>query len=205
MKNKNGFLVAYNAQTAVDSETHLIRDFQMTNQVTDHGLLGSSMEGIKETDGKKIVEAVADKGYESVEDMVSCLEAGIIPHVIPGDGKDGYEIEIPYEEAESDLSSTEPEDLTKALHSGQIPEAYAEVIQEMKVETVRRKVEDEKEENRENSRVYGSPEEMQEKAQEGYFVRDPERNLVYCPGGEILRQKSIKKNGNIRYANKKCV
>lgn len=202
MKNKNGFLVAYNAQTAVDSETHLIRDFQMTNQVTDHGLLGSSMEGIKETDGKKIVEAVADKGYESVEDMVSCLEAGIIPHVIPGDGKDGYEIEIPYEEAESDLSSTEPEDLTKALHSGQIPEAYAEVIQEMKVETVRRKVEDEKEENRENSRVYGSPEEMQEKAQEGYFVRDPERNLVYCPGGEILRQKSIKKNGNIRYANK---
>ena len=199
MKNKNGFLVAYNAQTAVDSETHLIRDFQMTNQVTDHGLLGSSMEGIKETDGKKIVEAVADKGYESVEDMVSCLEAGIIPHVIPGDGKDGYEIEIPYEEAESDLSSTEPEDLTKALHSGQIPEAYAEVIQEMKVETVRRKVEDEKEEN---SRVYGSPEEMQEKAQEGYFVRDPERNLVYCPGGEILRQKSIKKNGNIRYANK---
>ena len=199
MKNKNGFLVAYNAQTAVDSETHLIRDFQMTNQVTDHGLLGSSMEGIKETEGKKIVEAVADKGYESVEDMVSCLEAGIIPHVIPGDGKDGYEIEIPYEEAESDLSSTEPEDLTKALHSGQIPEAYAEVIQEMKVETVRRKVEDEKEEN---SRVYGSPEEMQEKAQEGYFVRDPERNLVYCPGGEILRQKSIKKNGNIRYANK---
>lgn len=202
MKNKNGFLVAYNAQTAVDSETHLVRDFQMTNQVTDHGLLGSSMEGIKETEGKKIVEAVADKGYESVEDMVSCLEAGIIPHVIPGDGKDGYEIEIPYEEAESDLSSTEPEDLTKALHSGQIPEAYAEVIQEMKVETVRRKVEDEKEENRENSRVYGSPEEMQEKAQEGYFVRDPERNLVYCPGGEILRQKSIKKNGNIRYANK---
>ena len=199
MKNKNGFLVAYNAQTAVDSETHLVRDFQMTNQVTDHGLLGSSMEGIKETDGKKIVEAVADKGYESVEDMVSCLEAGIIPHVIPGDGKDGYEIEIPYEEAESDLSSTEPEDLTKALHSGQIPKAYAEVIQEMKVETVRRKVEDEKEEN---SRVYGSPEEMQEKAQEGYFVRDPERNLVYCPGGEILRQKSIKKNGNIRYANK---
>ncbi|MGN8656377.1 transposase, partial [Blautia obeum] len=62
-----------------------------------------------------------------------------------------------------------------------------------------RKVVDEK---RENSSVYGSPEEMQEKAKEGYFVRDPERNLVYCPAGEILRQKSIKKNGNIRYANK---
>lgn len=43
---------------------------------------------------------------------------------------------------------------------------------------------------------------MLTKAKEGYFVRDPERNLVYCPAGEILRQKSIKKNGNIRYANK---
>lgn len=30
MKNKNGFAVAYNVQTAVDSESHLIRDFQKT-------------------------------------------------------------------------------------------------------------------------------------------------------------------------------
>lgn len=36
---KNGFAIVYNAQTAVDSQTHLIRDFQMTNQVTDHSLL----------------------------------------------------------------------------------------------------------------------------------------------------------------------
>lgn len=43
---------------------------------------------------------------------------------------------------------------------------------------------------------------MKAHASEGYFVRDPERNLVYCPTGEILRQKCIKKNGNIRYANK---
>ena len=43
---------------------------------------------------------------------------------------------------------------------------------------------------------------MKARAKEGYFVRDPERNLVYCPKGEILRQKCIKSNGNIRYANK---
>ena len=199
MKNKNGFAVAYNPQTAVDSETHLIRDFQMTNQVTDHGLLGSTMQGIKNSEPEKIIEVVADKGYEAAEDMVECLENGIIPHVITDDGKDGYDIEISYEEAETDTASTEPEELKKALHAGKIPEVYAEVIQGMKVETVRRKVVDK---NRENSNVYGSPEKMQEKAKEGYFVRDPERNLVYCPAGEILRQKSIKKNGNIRYANK---
>lgn len=40
------------------------------------------------------------------------------------------------------------------------------------------------------------------RASEGYFVRDPERNLVYCPAGQILRQKCIKKSGDIRYANK---
>ena len=50
--------------------------------------------------------------------------------------------------------------------------------------------------------IYGTPEEMLVRAKEGYFVRDPERNLVYCPEGEVLRQKCIKKNGNIRYANK---
>ena len=50
--------------------------------------------------------------------------------------------------------------------------------------------------------VYGTTDEMVERAKEGYFVRDPEWNLVYCPAGEILRQKCIKKNGNIRYTNK---
>lgn len=53
MKNKNGFAVAYNAQTAVDSETHLIRDFQMTNQVTDHGLLESTISEVKEAESEK--------------------------------------------------------------------------------------------------------------------------------------------------------
>lgn len=77
MKNKNGFAVAYNAQTAVNSETHLIRDFQITNQVTDHGLLENTMEEVKKAEPKKIVEVVADKGYEDTEDMVSCLEKAL--------------------------------------------------------------------------------------------------------------------------------
>src|SRR5699024_9660750 len=102
MKNKNGFAVAYNPQTAVDSETHLIRDFEMTNQVTDHGLLNPTMQGIRaETEGE-ILETVADKGYENTDDMLNCLENGIIPHVITADGKEGYELEIPYEETDAD-------------------------------------------------------------------------------------------------------
>lgn len=45
-------------------------------------------------------------------------------------------------------------------------------------------------------------EQMILKAREGYFVRNAEENLVFCPQGKVLRLKSIKKNGNIRYCNK---
>lgn len=202
MKSRNGFVVAYNPQTAVDSETHLIRDFQMTNQVTDHGLLDSTLEGVRE-ESEGVIEAVADKGYESEEDMVKCLEDGIIPHVITGDGKDGYELEITYEEADDvNAESTDAEDLKKALHAGVIPEAYGDAITDIEVKEVRRKVSDGEETKEPVKSIYGPAEEMMERAKEGYFVRDPERNLVYCPNGEILRQKCIKKDGNIRYANK---
>lgn len=204
MKSKNGFVVAYNPQTVVDSETHLIRDFQMTNQVTDHGLLDSTLEGVRE-ESEGTIEAVADKGYESGEDMVKCLEDGIIPHVITDEGKDGYELEIPYEEADDiNVGSADTEDLKKALHAGVIPETYEDVITDIEVKEVRRKVSDEAETKEPARSIYGTAEEMMERAKEGYFVMDPERNLVYCPNGEILRQKCIKKNGSIRYANKKA-
>lgn len=202
MKSRNGFAVAYNPQTAVDSNTHLIRDFHMTNQVTDHGLLGPTLEGIAgESDG--IVEAVADRGYECAGDMAGCLENGIIPHVITDAGKDGYELEIPYEGADGiNAGSADAEDLKKALRAGIIPDAYKDAVTGIEVKEVRRKVCDGAEGKDAAGSVYGTPEEMMERAKEGYFVRDPERNLVYCPNGETLRQKCIKKNGNIRYANK---
>ncbi len=202
MKNKNGFAVAYNPQTAVDSETHLIRNFKMTNQVTDHGMLNPTMEEIREETQDEILEVVADKGYENEEDMIKCLENGMIPHVILDDGKDGYELEISYEEAEADITSTKPEELKKSLHAGKIPEAYKDVISDMEVKEVRRKVKEDLEDIEKSEAIYGTPEEMLARAKEGYFVRDPERNLVYCPEGKVLRQKCIKKNGNIRYANK---
>lgn len=202
MKNKNGFTVSYNPQTAVDSNTHMIRDYQMTNQVTDHNMLDSTVGNIREeTDG--IIEVVADKGYDCEEDMVRCLEKGIIPNVIPENGKDGYELEVPYDEAAADASSTDSEEIKKALHAGVVPEAYKDIVFDMEVKEIRHKVSDEPErEADEIKSIYGTDEEMKARAKEGYFVRNPEKNLVYCPVGEILRQKCIKKNGNIRYANK---
>ena len=203
MKNKNGMDVSYNIQTAVDSETHLIMDYQETNQVTDHGLLVSTMEGIRQESEGEIVEVIADKGYDKAEDMIDCLEQGIIPNVILPDGQDTYELEIDYREiADPDSASTEAEDLKNCLHAGVIPDAYEGIIEDMEVVEVRRKVLNEPEQ--EVKSPYGTEEEMKDRAAEGYFVRDPERDLVYCPGGETLRKKCIKKNGVTRYANKQA-
>lgn len=200
MKNKNGFQVSYNVQTAVDSETHIVRDYNTTNQVTDHGLLNLTVREMKK-DGE-IIEAVADRGYEQDEDMIKCLEDGIIPHVMLPDGKDTYELELDYEEAECDTSSTKSIDLRRCLHAGKIPDAYRDVIEEAEVKTVRRHEKPEPSEEDKVKSPYGTEKEMMTRAAEGYFVRDPERNVVYCPAGQVLRQKSIKKSGDIRYANK---
>lgn len=200
MKNKNGFMVAYNVQTAVDSESHMIRDFQVTNQATDHGLIAPTVDSLKE-DGI-ILDAVADKGYNKDTDMIQCLENGIVPHVVLPDGQDSYELELPFQEADADLTSCKSEELSKALHSGKIPDAYQDVITSAKVVEKRQWVRDDAPVSPATASVYGTEEEMKARAAQGYFVRDPERNVVYCPAQETLHQKSIKKSGDIRYANK---
>lgn len=172
MKSKNGFEVAYNPQTAVDSETHLIRDFQMTNQVTNHGLLYSTLEGIRE-ESEGIIETVADRGYESEEDIVKCLgDDGIIPHVITDDRKDGYGLEIPYEEADdTNAGSTDAENLKKALYDGVVSETYGDAITGIEVKEVRRKVSDGVETKESAGSIYGTAEERMERAEEGYFCQ----------------------------------
>lgn len=44
--------------------------------------------------------------------------------------------------------------------------------------------------------------ELKELACQGYYVRDAVKDRVYCPRGIILRRKSVKKDGTIRYSNK---
>ena len=83
MKSKNGFIVGYNVQTAIDSNTHLITDFQTTINPTDHGLLESTVSKSKEDYYKdKALAIVADKGYINKKDITNCLKKGIIPNVI---------------------------------------------------------------------------------------------------------------------------
>lgn len=202
MKSQNGFAVCHNVQSAVDSETHMIADFSVTSSPTDYGQLESALHEIKESNPETIMEAVADTGYRSEADMARCLENGIIPHVILGDGKDTYDICVPYEEAE-DLhpESTDPEEIKKCLRAGTVPDCYKDAVTSITVT-------EKSVEITENDEIsvpvspFRDEEEMREKAAEGYFVRDPIRNIVVCPTGEILRQSYVTKKDKIRYINK---
>lgn len=202
MKNKNSMETAYNVQIAVDTETHMMMDYHMTNATTDHGQLAPTMEYLKGEHPDEVVNVVADKGYHRDEDYVECLEKGIVPNVIPDDGRDVYELEIDYVESKCDPVGTDAAELAKCLHAGIIPEAYKGSIEDMEVVEVRRKPD----EGKKSSDPQGPTrpaEGMKERAREGYFVRNPEADCVYCPGGATLYRKSIKKNGDTRYCSKK--
>ena len=207
MKGSEGFCVGYNVQTSVDAGSHMISGFQVTNCPTDHGQLTSVASEVKADYGVDILETTADKGYESPEDHADALANGIIPNVIRRDGGCAELVQFNYSEAaitNEQKASTKPEDLKACLEAGVIPNAYKGVLTDVRTAEVKEYASD----VADSVVLQMTPEQMRSKALEGYFVRDAERNLVYCPQGETLRQKSIKRNGMIRYCNrlacKKC-
>ena len=210
MKMNEGFGVCYNTQTAVDTGSHLIADFEVTDSATDHGQITKLAKKVKEDFNEfeesedknihEIIESIADKGYQDTKDMAEALCEGIIPNVIPQNGTT-CEIEYDYEPAEITeeiRQSTEPEDLRKCLKAGIVPEVYKGIL---KAEGIKERSHYEYE-STDAGIAKMDTEQMILKAREGYFVRDADSNLVFCPQGKVLRQKSIKKNGNIRYCNK---
>ena len=200
MKGKDGMLVGFNVQAAVDAESHLIEDFNVTTNCTDHGEIYPTLREIRGSAGG-VIDSVEDKGYFQANDMVTCLENGIVPHVISPDGSDTYELETSFEEAvctPEEIAGTQPHDLAKCLRAGIVPDAYSGVIDSIEVVEKRCRVYDEPAEGS----AIRSDAEMLERAAEGYFVRDPEKDFVYCPAGSRLFRKAIKTNGYIRYANK---
>ena len=201
MKTNEGFCVGYNVQTAVDAESHMIAGFQVTNNPTDHGQITSVASEVKVDYDVPVLETTADKGYECPEDHADALANGIIPNVIQRDGGCTEQVQFDYNEAtitDEQKASTKPEDLKACLEAGVIPDVYEGILTDAQTAEVKELATDVVD----SAVLKMTPEQMRAKALEGYFVRDAERNLVYCPQGEILRQKSTKRNGMIRYCNK---
>jgi transposase len=81
MHTKDGFNCCYNVQTAVDDGSHLIAEYEVTNHNTDQGLLNKVADKTRKILEKETLEVVADKGYESREDILNCVMNGIVPNV----------------------------------------------------------------------------------------------------------------------------
>src|SRR5450432_3342026 len=70
-------IVGYNVQTAVDTKNHLIVCHEVTNVGHDRSQLSRMSEQARAAIGSEAIEAVADRGYYSGEEIVACEQAGI--------------------------------------------------------------------------------------------------------------------------------
>jgi transposase len=70
-------VVGYNVQVAVDTANHLIITHEVTNVGTDRSQLSAVAKQAKATLEAENLDAVADRGYFSSEQILACEKAGI--------------------------------------------------------------------------------------------------------------------------------
>jgi transposase len=70
-------VVGYNVQVAVDTDHHLIIAHEVTNTGSDRAQLANIASKAKDVLGVEKLEAVADRGYYSGEEILACDKAGI--------------------------------------------------------------------------------------------------------------------------------
>ncbi len=85
MRTRHGFVVGYNAQSAVDAKHKLIAAADVTNEETDVQQLGNMAEQTQENLGVAKLEVVADKGYYNNSEVSRCEERGITPYLEKAD------------------------------------------------------------------------------------------------------------------------
>lgn len=179
MQSKDGFHCCYNVQTAVDKGSHLIAEYEVTNHCTDQGLLKSVADQTRETLNMETIVLVADKGYESRQDIENCILSGIVPNVAMKYDKEERVHTIPYIEnriTEEERCSKKQEDIRKCLSAGVLPECY------------------------ENT---GIGVEVQTQGKYSCFIRK-NRNTVICPMGKELHKAKRKGKNSIYISKEAC-
>jgi transposase len=126
MHSKDGFHCSYNVQTAVDGGSHLIAGYSVDNK-TDVGHLREVSDEAKELLDVQSIEVLADKGYDSNQDILDCLMNGTVANVGIKEEKDERVFTIEYIENKIDedtRKSTEPKNIQACLHAGILPECF---------------------------------------------------------------------------------
>jgi transposase len=81
MKSRDGGIVGYNVQTAVDAKHHLIVAHEVVTAGIDREQLTPMAEQARAATGIDDLTVVADRGYFKGEQILQCDEAGITPLV----------------------------------------------------------------------------------------------------------------------------
>src|SRR6266567_2289789 len=81
MKSRDGGIVGYNVQTAVDAKNHLIVAHEVTNAGVDRELLAAMAHQARAAIGSEELTVIADRGYFNGKEILACDEAGITPLV----------------------------------------------------------------------------------------------------------------------------
>lgn len=87
MKTRNGFVPAYNVQSVIDSQHHLIGAMQVTDHPNDFEDLQPSIHAMQEELQIEVSQVVADTGYANEEQILALEE-------------DGKEIAVPFNEGD---------------------------------------------------------------------------------------------------------
>ena len=77
MKDRDGGIVGYNVQTAVDTQHHLIVAHEVINIGSDRNQLSSMAQAARAAMGTQDLTAFADRGYFTGEEIVACEQSGI--------------------------------------------------------------------------------------------------------------------------------
>ena len=126
--------------------------------------------------GIETIEVVADKGYESREDILNCVMNGIVPNVAMKYDKKERLYTVDYAEnniSEKERNSAKPEDIQKCISAGILPACYENTSVEV---------------------------ELQEQTALSCFTRNDD-GTVACPMGHILSKVKMRGQNTI-YANK---
>ncbi len=122
---EGGIKACYNVQTVVDASSHMIADFHVTDSPSDRGQIFESIELCRKNLGLESVNVIADKGYESAEDIERCLLSGVAADVgFIQDGRSGCSRWITSRTSRLQKASQKPEDIQACLRAGVLPDCY---------------------------------------------------------------------------------
>jgi transposase len=81
MRNRGRLEPCYNAHVAVDTESHIVVEYDVSNSSSDANALATVSVAAKEALGVEKLKAVAEKGFYDASDVAKCLDAGVTPYV----------------------------------------------------------------------------------------------------------------------------